>query len=178
MNPETLSNLIGYNKWANQHLLTGAHRVAPEELQLESPFFDHQTAWKTLLHLFDVEWSWLKAARGESMQAYLWDVTPLPDLAALSTFARLFGAELEAYVADLGDEHLMQQVDIGTAQGRSPEWVTRADILVHLVNHGTAHRSELAHWLTGLGHSPGEVDYMDHAVAQTRQEPRFAHPAH
>ncbi len=38
-----------------------------------------------------------------------------------------------------------------------PFWHT----LVHVVNHGTQHRSELARFLTDRGHSPGELDLLD-----------------
>ena len=31
---------------------------------------------------------------------------------------------------------------------------------VHIVNHGTEHLTELAHYLTDVGHSPGEINFM------------------
>ena len=39
-------------------------------------------------------------------------------------------------------------------------------MLVHVVNHGTQHRSEAAAILTAEGHSPGELDLFNYAEEQ------------
>ena len=105
------------------------------------------------------------------MSGYLWDVEPLPDLDAIHEFALRLGPELRAYCESLTDTELSQYVDVGTPSGRDPEWERRIDILVHLINHGTVHRSELAHFLTSQGHSPGEMDYLEY-VATTKRPPQ------
>jgi uncharacterized damage-inducible protein DinB len=53
----------------------------------------------------------------------------------------------------------------------TPGWGSRScrikDIIMHIVHHGTFHRTGLGWYLTALGHSPGELGFLDyhHAVA-------------
>ena len=43
------------------------------------------------------------------------------------------------------------------------EGVAVWQMLAHVINHGTQHRSEAATILTGIGHSPGEIDMIFYA---------------
>ena len=61
-------------------------------------------------------------------------------------------------LASLRDEDLERQITYSSAMlpGRVfqlPLW----QLMLHLVNHGTQHRSEIAMRLTQLGYSPGEL---------------------
>lgn len=45
--------------------------------------------------------------------------------------------------------------------GKTQEW-PRWQMFMHLANHGTYHRGEIALCLTALGESPGELDFLHH----------------
>jgi uncharacterized damage-inducible protein DinB len=63
------------------------------------------------------------------------------------------------FVASVTDESLYGKVKYVSAEGVPHEralWETMA----HLVNHGMQHKTEAAGILTGLGHSPGDIDLI------------------
>ena len=168
MDQNALTTFVQFNNWANQHLLAVAQRLEESALHEPSPYFDLGTAFASITHLYSVEWSWQRAARLQDLAIHIEDVEQLPDLASMRAFAARFGAQLESYVAGLSAAELAEAVDIGTPRGRSPEWVRRENILIHLINHGTAHRVELAHFLTSKGHSPGDIDYLDFVMGRSQ----------
>jgi uncharacterized damage-inducible protein DinB len=66
--------------------------------------------------------------------------------------------EWMAYIASLDDAKLNGLYTYSGSDGTTRKrkvWQT----LVHVVNHGTQHRSEVAAFLTSYGSSPGELDF-------------------
>ena len=65
---------------------------------------------------------------------------------------------MRAYLNPLSDEDMDSHLRYTASSG-----IQRDRIIwhchIHLVNHGTQHRSEAAAILTDLGHSPGELDF-------------------
>jgi uncharacterized damage-inducible protein DinB len=62
------------------------------------------------------------------------------------------------YLAQLTDDDLVGYVRYTTPEGEKRERVLW-HCLLHVVNHGTQHRSEAAVLLTGHGYSPGGLDF-------------------
>lgn len=159
MNPESIRILYDYNNWANHHLLDLAEQLTPE--QLHAP---HEGAYgsvhTTLVHLMDVEWSWLDERWRGNPIGEEFDPAGYPDVAAIRARWATVEAELNAFIDALtpegegsADRILVWEGD-GGATRRRPLW----QLLFHVVNHGTQHRSEIAIMLTRFGHSPGDID--------------------
>jgi len=64
-----------------------------------------------------------------------------------------------AFVNNLMDEQLNKVVSYKTTQGIPNERILW-QMMAHLVNHGTQHKTEAAAMLTGFGHSPGDIDMI------------------
>lgn len=158
MDGNTLLDLLQYNEWANARILATIAQVEPAALTAPAAL-DHGTAWQTLLHLVDVEWSWRLIAQGQPTPPMLWELETIIDLPQLTTFWQGEQATLRAYIGTLDSVALQAVVEFGAAE--APQRAKRGHILLHLLNHSTQHRTELARYLTDRGHSPGDLDLLD-----------------
>jgi len=78
---------------------------------------------------------------------------PLPTMEELRQRWDDEWSAVDAWLATLSDDFL-QIIFEGV-----PIW----QMMVHVVNHGTQHRSEAAALLTAEGHSPGDLDVIDYS---------------
>jgi uncharacterized damage-inducible protein DinB len=81
-----------------------------------------------------------------------------PTLAILEQHWHEEERAMREYLALLTDEDLTGYVRYTTPEGNKRERVLW-HCLLHVVNHGTQHRSEAAAIVTGYGFSPGEIDF-------------------
>ena len=100
-------------------------------------------------------------AQQVSAIAMLWDVEDLSDLEKVRAFWQRDEATMRAYLESLDDDAVNAEIDYGSAQGRAAQSKKLWQIVMHIINHGTHHRSELARYFTDCGHSPGDIDFMD-----------------
>jgi uncharacterized damage-inducible protein DinB len=159
MDRGSLLAFVRYHAWANDRVMVTAAALADEELR-RSADLDHGSAFDTLRHLVDVDWSWRELCAGNDVgQTYVWDHGyALDDLAALHAFTLEEDARLRSYVEALEQAALDERLAMGGDPDDSiPRWL----IVAHVVNHGTNHRTELARYLTDRGHSPGDLDLLD-----------------
>ncbi|MBX3012561.1 MAG: DinB family protein [Caldilineaceae bacterium] len=159
MQRHDIVELLHYNTWATARSLAKIEQLSDEQLKAPANL-DHGTAWQTLLHLVDVEWSWRLMAQRIPATQLVWEVADLADLPRLQTFWQAEQARLLAYVEQVPEENLSALVEYGSPQGRSPQSAKLWHILAHIVNHSTQHRTELARYLTDCGFSPGDLSLL------------------
>lgn len=156
---DSLLALVRFHAWANDRILTTAAGLSDEELRRKADL-DHGSAFQTLRHLVDVDWSWRQFCQGNDVgKTYVWDHGfGLDDLPAIHAFCLEEDVRLRNYVESLDHAALTESVVLSAdVNDTVPRWL----ILAHVVNHGTQHRSELARYLTERGYSPGDLDLLD-----------------
>jgi uncharacterized damage-inducible protein DinB len=159
MDRDSVLAFVRYHTWANDRILTTAAGLSDEQLE-RSEVLDHGSAFETLRHLCDVDWSWREFCTGNDVgRTYVWNHGfVLDDLPAVHSFCLDEDARLRGYVESLDDTALIEPMALSA---KPDDVVPRWLIVTHVVNHGTQHRSELARYLTECGHSPGDLDLLD-----------------
>jgi uncharacterized damage-inducible protein DinB len=156
MNIQDILLIYEYNYWANKRIL-GASANVPQEQFLASGSFPYGGLRGTLLHILDTEWGWRALFQSIDSASDLLE-SDFPTLAAFEARWHEEEAAMRAYLAGLRNEdmesHLRYTTDTGIKRDRIL-W----HCLLHVVNHGTQHRSEAAALLTEYGHSPGDLDF-------------------
>jgi uncharacterized damage-inducible protein DinB len=156
---EAIGAVVGYNYWANHRLLEAVAAQGPEAFTQEiGREFSFPTLQSMLVHVMGAELIWLGRWQGDSPG------TPLraegyPTLAALRVRWQRAEDDFRRFVDGLGDEGLARVVETRTLAGetfRLPLW----QMIQHVVNHGTHHRSEAATMLTRLGTPPPPLDLV------------------
>lgn len=155
MEKKILLALWEYDSWANERIFAAAAALSPEALH-QPLASGHATLLGTLWHIVGAAETWrVRAETGQDPVEASDD--GMPDLAVLAARARAEAVAMRAFLEALPDALLaepMRYTTEGVVRER-PRWL----VLVHLVNHGTHHRGEIAAALTALGHSPGEFDF-------------------
>ncbi len=156
MHLEYLRLLYGYNAWANTRILDAAAPLTAAQLG-EPGIASFGSIHATLAHTMSAQWNWLERWRGHEAR-FLAAAADYPDFVAIRTRFATIEAETQAFVASLDDDAPARVVTWTNSRGKTssrPLW----QLMLHVVNHGTQHRSEIAAMLTQFGHSPGDLDF-------------------
>jgi len=154
---EYFRTLYDYNYWANAKILDAAGQVSDVQFIEETPD-SHGSLRGTLVHTLSAEWLWRSRWQGTSPTTQLRGAD-LPTLEAIRARWHEEEQQMRALLAELQDEDVQRVVQYTNTEGKiyaAPLW----QMMAHLVNHGTQHRSEAATTLSRLGHSPGEIDLL------------------
>ena len=164
---DNLFALVQYNTWANTRLLQAAAQLTPE--QLTAPcWLSQNSVFSTLLHTLDAQWYWRLGCQEGELPIHRLTEVKLPDLAKLRLYWKEEDKRLETYVKTLSPEQAAGEVLYRWPRARyrsRPLW----HIIIHIVNHGTHHRSEIGQYLGTLGHSLGDLDFIKFITKQHQE---------
>lgn len=151
---EPLRTLFGYNAWANGTLLQAATALTDE--QFTAPGVDGESLRDCFAHTSGAEWTWLHRWKQQSRPA---DSPALSTLAEMRDRWRDVTRHIEAFMMELDETAFARTINYTNNAGQ-PMAYTLSQMMIHVVNHGTQHRSEAAQILTRYGCSPGNLDYL------------------
>ena len=157
MNRQERLVLFQYNAWSTAKILDAASHISHGEFLAPVPF-PHGSLRGTLVHACFAEWIWRKRWQGSS-QNPLWKEEDFPSFDSLRSRWTDEDARLLDFVANLSDEVLSSKFNYVSTEGFPHERVLWESML-HVVNHGTQHKTEAASILTSLGYSPGDIDLI------------------
>jgi uncharacterized damage-inducible protein DinB len=138
---EYITQVYEYSYWANQRYLKVAESLNRD--QLNKP---QGHSWgdvhSVLLHMLSSETVWLKRWNGEAPTHHL-DPAGYPTVAAVKSAWAQAEADMRAFIGSQTEQSLQAIVAYSNFAGekfRVPLW----QMLMHVANHETHHRGELA----------------------------------
>lgn len=132
----TLQNLFRYKAWANEELLT-----ALDKLDAASPVME--LAIKALTHTYIVDRIFAAHMEGRQHGFTSANLSTLPARHDLAAEMRKTDRNYIDYVAALGHEQLLEQIDFEFTDGE-PGRMSREEMLMHVLTHGVGHRGQIS----------------------------------
>lgn len=156
MDTSDIHLIYNYNYWANGRILAQAAKVTEEQF-LAPAEFPFGGLRGTLVHIIGAEYSWRWLFEQSAFSEEL-KLEEFPTLRSVEERWSVEEQSMRAYLAGLKDEDMESHVRYTTDTGIKRDRILW-HCLVHVVNHGTQHRSEAAALLTRYGQSPGDLDF-------------------
>ena len=157
MDKQDILILYQYNAWSNAKILDAASNITQVQFLAPTPF-PHGSLRGTLVHALSGEWIWRRRWE-ETAQNPSLKPENFPTFEALRARWADEESRLAQFVANITDEGLYRKFNYVSTEGFPHERVLW-EAMAHLVNHGTQHKTEAAAILTGMGHSPGNIDLI------------------
>ena len=155
--PQDISRLFAYNRWANGKTLEPVAALTAEEY-VRALGGSFPSVGGTLAHIYAAEWIWLERWQGRSPRG-LPSSQEVPDLATLRERWKAVEEGQRVFLAGLSEPRMAEIVTYVNVRGETWSYPL-GEMLVHLVNHSTYHRGQVATMLRQLGKAPEPTDYL------------------
>ncbi|MCC6943947.1 MAG: DinB family protein [Thermomicrobiales bacterium] len=154
---EFIRDYYDYSEWANDRILTAAEGLTTEQF-LES---DLEGIWPirfSIAHMMLAQWAWIgRWNDGKDSQDDI-EETDFADVASIRAFWPGVYDAMRELLDRLDDEQLARDFTYVNYLGETRTYPL-GNQLLHVANHSTYHRGEVAALLTRFGCSPGEIDF-------------------
>jgi uncharacterized damage-inducible protein DinB len=159
MELELIRGIWDYHWWGNRTLFDAAKALGEETAAKEiGRHFSFPTLKGMLAHIYGADRLWLARWEGES-PGKLYGDPDVPSLADLRTKWDALESEQRAFLTSLGTADLKRTIEYTTTEGK-PQAAPLWQLLQHVVNHATHHRSEVATMVTMTKGSPAPTDMI------------------
>lgn len=187
MTQQDIQLLFAYDRWANNRSLLAVSALNAEEF-VRDLGGSYPSVRNTLTHIIGGEWIWLTywkqppatpAALAElvAQRRGLFNPDVLPDLAAVkSRWAQVEKEQIE-FVDRLTSERLQERLPFRGTH------VKLAHLMLHMANHSTYHRGQIAFMMRQLHATPVATDFHEflvegqHEATSLKQHPMVQPPS-
>ncbi|HVT43537.1 MAG TPA: DinB family protein [Thermoanaerobaculia bacterium] len=153
--------MFDYTDWANERMLAVLAGIDEDQLT-RSLAGSFASVRETIAHIAGAEWIWLQRWKGNSPAAGpQWSREG--SLAEIAEEMRRTAAERRELLAGMTESSLKEKVTYRNLSGTVSWHLRVGEMLLHVVNHSTYHRGQLASKLRELGIAPKPTDLLLYA---------------
>jgi uncharacterized damage-inducible protein DinB len=156
MTPEYLKELFAYNQWANARVLKDCENLTPEQW-LQPQGHSWGSIRNVVVHNMAAERIWFDRIQGTSRRGLL-NPDDFPDLPVIHKYWNALTAEIFSFLDAQTKQSVQQVIEYQNTSGK-PFSLEMWKILVHVANHATHHRGELAAMFAVIGVDHVEEDW-------------------
>jgi uncharacterized damage-inducible protein DinB len=163
---DTLRHLYRYKAWANVELLTTLARLGPLRRLTVT-----RLAIKALSHTYVVDRIFAAHLQRKTHTYKSANLSKLPKLNDLAADIRASDQEYIKYVSELDPAALSESIDFFFTDG-APGRMSREEMLIHVINHGTGHRGQVSALMLLSAATPardGFTSYLHATEASARR---------
>jgi uncharacterized damage-inducible protein DinB len=154
---EVLRSHIDYTAWASGRIVEAAGHLNAEELTRNFGTAD-KSVLGTLVHTFAADRIWMGRIDGHIPVRFLEFEKDMHMHVLRDDWPAVYG-RYQAWAAGLTDDAVHATLAYKNIKGdafETPIW----QVVLHVVNHGTHHRGQVAGFLRSMGHTPPPLDLI------------------
>jgi len=149
--------LLDFCIWADNHILESCHRLSEEQFHSQQ-HMGYGTAFETLVHIMAAQETWLSRWTGQAPD----HSTPREAFKNLDTLKAHWAdvhTRLRAYLTRLDEQMLHASLNYTTSDG-TPYTDSLLWLILHVFNHSTEHRVQIAAICAEAGLDVGPLDIV------------------